>query len=188
MKQRFFIFDPTSCFGCLGCVAACAAANQTPPDRPFRSLLKLPPKDGKSNTLYLSLSCNHCGNAPCVRACPTEALARRSIDGVIWHRPERCIGCQYCQMACPYDAIRWDSIHRTIGKCQFCYERLDADQEPACVATCFSGALKQQLVDDAETLIDADTRTVGFEPDLDSPPSIRFVCRLNKRLGQQGDP
>ncbi|MCP4601276.1 MAG: 4Fe-4S dicluster domain-containing protein [Proteobacteria bacterium] len=183
MKRRAFIFDTGSCFGCMGCLAACANVNGTAPEQMWRSLYKLPPRDGKHDTVYLSLSCNHCENAPCVRVCPTNALESRGADGVVLHGAERCIGCRYCQMACPYGAIRWDTNNKVIGKCNFCYKRLDAGQEPACVATCFAGALTQEIIETENAPAGYKKEVLGFTHHPHAKPSILFIAReigLNK--------
>jgi len=173
MKQRVFIFDTKTCFGCNGCVAACANANDTPQDILWRTLHKLPPEDGQSNTIYLTVSCNHCEDAPCVAACPSFALEKREEDGVVINYPERCIGCKYCQMACPYDAIKYNEATGTISKCHFCHERLDAGREPACVETCFAGALRQMVIETEDDL-PLLKEVPGLHHDPAVRPGIRF--------------
>jgi len=173
MKQRAFFFAPGRCFGCGGCIAACAAANGTGAAVLWRDLLKLPPAEGDHRTLYLSLACNHCVTAPCVTACPSGALIKRKKDGVVIHRESLCLGCRYCQMACPYDAIRWDEQQRVVSKCNFCYQRLDRGGEPACVETCFGGALSQKILDtDRE---DHAKEAPGFTHLEEARPAIRFL-------------
>jgi len=103
--QRVFVVDLGKCFGCFGCAAACTNANNTPPGTLWRQVHKLPPEEGSSALRWLSLACNHCENPPCVAACPSGALLKRVEDGVVLHLEERCLGCRYCQMACPYDAF-----------------------------------------------------------------------------------
>lgn len=182
MSRRVFIFDTERCFGCNGCVAACANANGTPAGLFWRRLHKLPPEDGDRFTSYLSLACNHCRNAPCVAGCPSAALVKRESDGVVLHREERCIGCRYCQMACPYGAIRWDQQAKVVSKCTFCHDRLEQDREPACVETCFAGALVQIVVEDKEDLKLYAGETPGFSHHEDVDPSIRFITReMEKR-------
>jgi Fe-S-cluster-containing dehydrogenase component len=184
MMQRYFIFDPSRCFGCYGCVAACANANNTVwQDGPihssshillWRSVHKLPPEDGDHHTLYLSVSCNHCEHPPCVKACPANALEKRKSDGVVIHHKEKCIGCRYCQMACPYDAIKWDQSQGVVSKCHFCHERLAQGREPACVETCFGGALGQLVIDSVEVPEDYKKESPGLHHIDSVKPAIRF--------------
>jgi Fe-S-cluster-containing dehydrogenase component len=171
-----FIFDLERCFGCSGCVAACANANATPPGLFWRRLLKLPPWDGDHHTIYLSIACNHCVNAPCAEACPAGALEKREGDGVVLRHAERCIGCRYCQMACPYDAIRWEAAAGEVSKCNFCHERLEESREPACVETCFSGALTQRIVEIAEGPDEYLKEAPGFRHHSGAEPAIRFIA------------
>lgn len=178
MKRRTFIFDPTRCFGCQGCVAACARINGTPPGVLWRTVHKLCPEDGDSKTLYISLACNHCANAPCAAACPSRAMAIRE-DGVVVHDASRCLGCRYCQMACPFDAIRWDETGSVVGKCHHCADRLDAGSLPACVETCFGDALRSAAMSEEESA--SLVNELEFFPDNAwAAPSIRFVSTGDK--------
>ena len=181
MAQRFFFVDLNKCFGCYGCVAACSNANGTPEGVFWRSLHKLPPESGSSALRWLSLACNHCENPPCVAACPSKALIKREEDGVVLHLEDRCLGCRYCQMACPYDAISWDAKAGMISKCHFCHERLEAGREPACVETCFAGAISQRVVEDDES-IELSREVPGFSPGSGINPSIRFVTGEEKQV------
>lgn len=176
MKRRAFVLDLARCFGCQGCVAACANANGLAPEASRRRLLKLPPEDGLSDTIYLSLACSHCAAAPCLTACPSRALTRRAADGLVLHDADRCLGCRYCEMACPYAAIRYDAARRVVDKCDFCAERLDQGEEPACVATCFSGALASRLIDPDEPKGPA-RDAPGFTHHAAVRPMIRFAKR-----------
>ena len=175
MKRRIFIFDTERCFGCNGCVAACANANGTPAGILWRTVHKLPPEDGDNRTRYLSMACNHCDNPPCANGCPTGALQKRQEDGVVTHNADICIGCRYCEMSCPYDAIKFIEERGVISKCQFCYERLDEGQTTACVETCFSGALMQVVVESEEELKALSETIEGFDENRKVDPSIRFV-------------
>jgi Fe-S-cluster-containing dehydrogenase component len=176
VKQRVFIVDLERCFGCLGCVAACANANATPPGILWRVLHKLPPEQGSSSTRWLSLACNHCENPPCVAGCPSGALYKREEDGVVLWREEKCLGCRYCQMACPFDAIRWEEGNGLVSKCHFCHERLEEGREPACVETCFAGALSQRVIEIPGDGIQGTAREApGFVHEPRVGPAVRFV-------------
>ncbi len=177
MKRLIFIFDNTKCFGCMGCIAACSRANGTSPDSPWRNLHKLPPEDGMHDTLYLSLACNHCVDAPCVRACPTGAMIRQDSDGAVIHHADRCVGCRYCQMACPYDSIRWDEANKVVAKCHFCNDRVAAGKDPACVTTCFAGALTYRIIENEDETSDLEKKVPGFTHHSEARPSIRFKTR-----------
>jgi anaerobic dimethyl sulfoxide reductase subunit B len=172
--QRLFIFDTARCFGCNGCTAACANANETPGGVLWRTVHKLPPHEGDHRTVYLSVSCNHCENPPCVRGCPANALEKRESDGVVIHHKEKCLGCRYCQMACPYDAIKWHEEAGVVGKCHFCYERLDEGREPACVETCFGGALRTRLAGTDELKELTEKESPGMIYIKAVLPAIRF--------------
>jgi molybdopterin-containing oxidoreductase family iron-sulfur binding subunit len=93
--------------------------------------------------------CNHCENPPCVKVCPTQATFKRE-DGIVQQDYHRCIGCRYCMAACPYGArsFNWRDPKpfipvinpnfpvRTKGvveKCNFCAERIETGELPACV-------------------------------------------------------
>jgi Fe-S-cluster-containing dehydrogenase component len=175
MKQRVFVFAPDRCFGCLGCTAACVQANGTPAGVLWREVLKIPPEDGDHRTAWLSSACNHCEDAPCVKACPTGAMRKRGADGVVRLRERLCIGCSYCLLACPYEAIRFDVRRGVVSKCSFCADRLDAGREPACVETCFAGALGQRVIDTEDEPEDLAREAPGFAPVTGARASIRFA-------------
>ena len=186
MKQRFFVFNVSLCFGCQGCVAACINANQIKGDQHWRKVFKLPPHNDKNDMIYLSMSCNHCENPPCVKACPSKALGQRAQDGIVVFEKDQCLGCRYCQMACPYDAIVWMEDQKTVGKCNMCYERLDQGEDPACVATCFSGALTLITVESLDGRDDLECEMIGFEHHQDVKPHLRFVKKFKPVLPKDG--
>ena len=84
--------------------------------------------------------CNQCTDAPCVTACPTEAMYKRP-DGIVDFDKEICIGCKACMAACPYDAIFINPEDHSAEKCNMCAHRIDAGLEPACVSVCPTGAI-----------------------------------------------
>jgi anaerobic dimethyl sulfoxide reductase subunit B (iron-sulfur subunit) len=185
MKRHMFLFDRTRCFGCNGCVAACASTHGTPPELHFRKLFKLPPEDGASDTAYLTLACNHCVDAPCVKVCPSGAMHHDHIQGLVAIDAERCIGCRYCEMACPYDAIRFDPRTNVVSKCDFCADRLAENKEPACVATCFSSALQHRWVEVDEEPEGHSREVPGFTHHPGVGPMIRFADEM--RLARRGE-
>ncbi len=142
--------DLTSCVGCYACVVACDMEHFSP--RGISWLDLAPWEDQKHPALSggtFQLRCNHCAKAPCVSVCPTRATQRRP-DGIVWTDQGKCVGCNYCVVACPYqrqkfvDEIKdqfpnqgptdFERIGRevyphqvgTAEKCNFCKERIDS--------------------------------------------------------------
>jgi molybdopterin-containing oxidoreductase family iron-sulfur binding subunit len=110
---------------------------------------------GQASKTYLTLSCQHCENPACTRACPVGATYKRE-DGVVVQDYDKCIGCRMCMAACPYTGVRsfnWEEPRYPLGvstgaatipphqkhvveKCTMCSHRLAQDEQPLCVATC----------------------------------------------------
>ncbi len=88
----------------------------------------------------LSLACNHCEEPLCRDACPSGAISKRE-DGIVFIDKDKCLGCRYCEWACPYNALRFDARTNTVSKCHFCFEDLDRGEPPACVPACPMRAL-----------------------------------------------
>ena len=137
-----FRFRTSRCIGCETCVMACRVAHQATQTLPWRRVstcngLGLPGLP----VLHLSLACLHCRQPACLEHCPAGAYRRDPATGAVIHRPERCLGCQYCTWVCPFDAPRFDPGRGTVAKCDFCQERQVRGLEPVCVARCPVDAL-----------------------------------------------
>lgn len=92
--------------------------------------------------LAISLSCRHCEDPPCVKACMTGAMYKTS-SGLVLHEREKCVGCWMCIMVCPYGAVKKGEEEKIIFKCDFCLDR----ETPACVEGCPQEALVLEEVD-----------------------------------------
>lgn len=141
--QLGFLHNQDTCIGCNQCVTACQKINSLPKEIKWRRLIG---KKGETRPYLLSISCNHCADCACIKVCPTNAYEKRAKDGVVIHHPEKCVGCKYCLFACPYHAPQFEEKTGTVGKCNFCYQRLDAGKDPACVKACPEAALQYGLV------------------------------------------
>lgn len=109
-KHRYgMVIDTKRCVGCEACVVACKAENKTPPGVNYmlvtNNTLGARPDD---KPLFTAKPCFHCEKPPCVDVCPVSATFKRKKDGIVVVDYDRCIGCRYCQTACPYGARYFD--------------------------------------------------------------------------------
>ena len=145
------LVDVTRCQGCEKCVAACVDANKLDADR--AAVDRFTARDGLSADRLTSIlpvaegrfarkSCLHCLDPACVSACLVGGLTRGD-DGAVVYDPDKCIGCRYCMLACPFHVPRyeWASTVPYVKKCAFCVDRLQEGLQPACVEGCPHGAL-----------------------------------------------
>ncbi len=109
MARYGMVIDLHKCVGCGACAIACKTENNTQnrnQTQTFNWADYFISMDGKFPNLQyqiLPVLCNHCSDAACVAACPTNPKAMyKSPEGLTLHNDERCIGCQRCQGACPY--------------------------------------------------------------------------------------
>ena len=99
--QLGMVIDLENCDGCLTCVAACAEENQTSAGANWMYVFHYE-DDSQEDAKLLVRTCQHCSDAPCEKVCPTTARHTRSKDGLVLTDYDVCIGCRYCQVACPY--------------------------------------------------------------------------------------
>jgi Fe-S-cluster-containing dehydrogenase component len=173
-RGRGLLIDTTRCVGCRACEAACSEKNALPEPalagdarvfevkrttapHVYTVVNRYPnPKDA-SSARYVKTQCMHCIEPACAVACPAKALEKTAGGPVVYHQ-ERCLGCRYCMVACPFGVpqFEYEKTAPYIRKCSFCADRQAAGQLPACADACPSGAL--QFGDRAELLEDARTR------------------------------
>lgn len=102
MRRWAMVIDLKKCIGCFSCVITCKQANALPPGMFWNRVLTTETGDYPQVVRHVyPVLCNHCGDAPCVTACPSGAAAKRE-DGIVITDPDRCVGCGYCAVACPY--------------------------------------------------------------------------------------
>jgi formate dehydrogenase iron-sulfur subunit len=85
----------------------------------------------------------HCLHPGCVSACPVAAL-HKTEEGLVVADVSKCIGCRYCQYACPFGVpkFEWGNTLGVMRKCTGCTDRIVKGQMPACATGCPTGALK----------------------------------------------
>lgn len=141
--QWVMVIDQAKCTGCGYCTLACRAHNDISPNISWNRVLNAGEVAGKK--VYLSRPCMQCEHAPCVEVCMVKASYRRP-DGIVMMDYDRCIGCRYCEVACPYSAraFNWEAYtgpnpavpkwgmpevprrpRGVVEKCSFCYHRID---------------------------------------------------------------
>jgi len=140
-----FLIDASKCIDCRACLISCSVQNNV-----SMKHTRIWIKDTGILGEYPDLKhytapfhCMHCTDPSCVSACTVGAL-QQSQDGVVTYDNDRCIGCRYCMYACPFQVphFEWDQQFALITKCDLCYSRLQAGQQPACAATCPSEAIQ----------------------------------------------
>lgn len=141
-----FFFDNTRCTGCRTCQLACKDYKDLSKEQTFRRVYDFETGECTINSegivshnchlYHVSVSCNHCENPACVSVCPTRAMQKDPATGLVTVDKSQCLGCGYCQMACPYDAPQ---LYRELGhttKCDGCKDRIDKGMKPICVESC----------------------------------------------------
>src|SRR6266702_8304920 len=135
------LLDQSRCIGCHACTTACKSENEVPVGV-TRTYVKSVDVGvfPEVRRAFQVTRCNQCEDAPCVAACPTQAMFRRE-DGIVDFDKSICIGCKACMAACPYDAIFINPEDHSAEKCNLCAHRLDMGLEPACVVVCPTEAI-----------------------------------------------
>ncbi len=146
MTRWVMVADLERCVGCQTCTAACRHANATSPAVQWRKVLDVEAGIFPDvNRTFVPVGCQHCEDPPCMHVCPSTATRRRA-DGIVTIDYDLCIGCAYCDVACPYQArfkidapgfafgfaatqneIEREDEHRlgVAQKCTFCSDRID---------------------------------------------------------------
>jgi len=136
------LIDYKLCFNCKACEVACKQHNNLPVGPRWIQVMTVGPKriGGKLVVDYIPMTCMHCAKPPCVDACPTNALAKRS-DGVVTLDTDTCDGCEACVPVCPFGALQFDSEKNTVSKCNMCIDRIEVGLKPSCVQACPAGVI-----------------------------------------------
>ncbi len=168
-KASGMLVDTTRCVGCRGCEVACSERNglahperagdptvfdarRTPGTESYTVVNRSTERAKDGSPRFAKLSCMHCVEPACASACLARALDKTPEGPVVYHA-DRCLGCRYCMMACPFEIPRfeYEKSVPTIRKCHLCWGQADG---PACAGVCPSGALKfgkrEDLLDEAK--------------------------------------
>jgi len=125
-----FIIELSKCTGCRICEMVCS----------LNRFGEVRPSDAHCRVMRVNAEtlepvfCRHCEDAPCIDACPVEAIQRDTATGAVLLDVDTCVGCGECMESCPYGAIFRDHEERVV-KCDLC------GGDPQCVRFCRSGAI-----------------------------------------------
>ncbi len=205
MTQKSIITDLNRCVGCLGCSVACKALNGVPIGNYWNKVVRVgptPDKDGSGKwpdvyMYFLTISCQHCENPECVAVCPTGA-SHKLDDGTVQIDKSKCIGCQFCVMACPYGVRYLNEDERVVEKCTLCEQKLNQGELPQCVSQCGGNARwigdmdegldsfvgtydplghQRKMVDFIEPFDESQMHKL---PDAGNKPSFRYILRRHE--------
>ena len=149
MDRRLgMLIDLNKCTGCNACVIAYKQENDLPPKWGSMSSgisfirvegIVLGEEYPDLSIYYTPILCMHCADPPCMEACPTDAIYKRT-DGLVLINPDMCQGCGECLKFCPYNTICMDSELGIARKCSLCMRLIDKGHLPACASACNAGA------------------------------------------------
>lgn len=196
MARYGIIVDLNRCTGCMTCVLACKEENDTGPGIWWNRILEIE-NETLDHITYVRYACMHCDHPPCVDACPEGAIYKRP-DGIVLIDQEKCRAHGECAKACPYGVIEVNpeqtyfpirkgtapayQKHRPgkASKCTLCAHRIDAGQEPACVAGCPSEAMIFGGLDDpASPIREKLWKSEELLPEEHAHPKIFYVIPKN---------
>ena len=149
---KAIVVNIEKCLACKSCEIACALAHSK--SKVLEEAVVESPKPQRMVTVEAAeeygvpIQCRHCEDAPCITVCPTAAIHRHAANDPVLIDKDRCIGCKFCLMVCPFGVIEVSRDGKAVVKCDLCTERIKAGQEPACVEACPTKALK--LADEEE--------------------------------------
>lgn len=128
-------------------------------------------------------NCLHCVEAPCASACPVGAI-KVSPEGAVVIEPSECIGCGYCENACPFDVPKRDEVTGKYYKCTFCVDRIQAGLEPSCVSVCPTNVFEfgdiSEIMEKARGLEQEGKVVYGHDLDPYVGGSVRWIFAASK--------
>jgi molybdopterin-containing oxidoreductase family iron-sulfur binding subunit len=218
------VIDLDKCIGCRRCMYACKRENNVPDaiSPPYIMVFETesvtgvsgiyhPPKmPGEGTTMmytklrkdkwYMPVQCNHCDDAPCVQVCPTGA-SYKAPDGIVMIDYDKCIGCRYCMVACPYQARRFNWFHPevpykdrnplvpmreegVVEKCTFCVHRTRKGKTTRCVEACPNKARTFGNLNDPDSEVSKlikSERWFRLKDELNTGCNIYYLTRRSEK-------
>ncbi len=190
------VMDLSRCRNARRCVEECQAAHGLRPDQEYLRVAKMGDTDDPtSHNYWMPQLCNHCDNPPCTKVCPVDATYKRG-DGIVSIDNEKCIGCRFCMVACPYNSrvFNWNQPKEledppeyspegslpkrtgTVDKCDFCAYMVRAGELPHCVPACPNNAI--YFGDRNQDVVTNGDRTVRLSELLQENGGYRYLEEL----------
>jgi formate dehydrogenase iron-sulfur subunit len=145
--SKALLYDSTMCIGCKQCEQACAgqnklryddtvAAEQQQSEHKYTVVLT-------KGDRFMRRLCMNCEDPACASVCPVGAL-RKTAAGPVTYDADRCMGCRYCMVACPFSVPKyeWSKVLPKVQKCTMCPDRVASEKPTACAEICPTGATK----------------------------------------------
>ena len=184
-KRYGWVIDTRRCFGCHGCEVACKAENDVPLGNYIRQTIyhDYEKPNRQLARIMVPMACQHCEDAPCIKACPCGAM-HKGPGGSVQVDYDVCSGHADCKEACPYGAIYIDPVANQAIKCHNCTHRIDEGMEPACTTTCPSEALYFGDLNDPNSNVSRAKKQIEAEasasletlrPEKKTEPRMQFI-------------
>ncbi len=177
------LVDAVRCVGCRACVARCREANgkaadvqvvdgaayDAPIDLNAQTLTVVKRWEDGHDSGFVKVQCMHCVHPACASVCMLGAL-HKGERGVVEYDAAKCVGCRYCQVACPFNVpkFEWAKAVPRIVKCELCRHRYAEGKGPACAEVCPRDAVtfgrRGELLAEARRRIEA--RPEAYQPDV----------------------
>ncbi len=101
------MLDLDRCVGCHSCSVSCKTEHEVPLGN-FRMRVRYMERPDSNTIAFAPLMCMHCADAPCLKACDNEAIARLD-DGRVIVNESKCKLDEDCVFACPYGRLLFSS-------------------------------------------------------------------------------
>jgi Fe-S-cluster-containing dehydrogenase component len=199
-KKFVMVIDLSKCKNAGKCRSACSKMHYLPNDRSYIKVNKMQDSE-KAAPYWMPTPCFHCDNPPCVKVCPVGATFKLT-DGIVGIDNNRCIGCRFCMVACPYSAriFNWDTeyamtqdefknikqleacsphVRGTVEKCDFCPSKTGNNELPDCVKACPNGVF--YFGDENEDVVSNGDETVQLSQLLKDKSGYRYLEDLGTK-------
>jgi len=201
MTQYGFYVDLNACIGCKACQMACKDRANNEVGANWRRVIEYGGGEWRreGNTVVpdvfaysVPTACHHCANPPCLPVCPTSAISKDE-NGIVKINVDQCIGCHYCEWACPWGAPVFYDALAVMDKCDFCKDIVDAGGNPACVEACPMRAmewgdieeLKARHPDAAFPILPLAESPEGVEPNVVYTAHVMAAGREGRVLNEE---